>query len=342
MDSSFVTSSSQDAVNAQIWAESPALERALSKMINDRGIGAQQAMPKPQHSGSFSADRPLPWVPDMVGPQFGTASPSVLIVGSSYNGFLTGYTKRRGTMSVKDYAEARNCVDHQTGLTRFFASFVRDVCGGDQAYYGRIRKVLDAATIPLENVCLTDLCKASFVRKMEADGQRMDGGDDNLIKAEMAHWQHYVLGAAKENLRIVPLPYLWLGKRIQAADIILALGKLAEYGVVKVLKRLEPEITISASKPPHVRPNHRSLSPGQDWQYTSAFSGRGVKSWLDSGDWWDITERGVSQARRLLPCLHPSAWVDQQNSVASDYGKLIQLMMGDGDDGIQPGRELHP
>src|SRR5262245_9519326 len=105
MEIGFVARSVQDELNARIWAESPALQRMIGATSSSRGIGAQQSMPKPEHSGRFSADRPLPWVPDLVGPQFGTTNPSALIVGSSYNGFMIGYSKRCGMMSAETYIE---------------------------------------------------------------------------------------------------------------------------------------------------------------------------------------------------------------------------------------------
>ena len=116
MDESFIESSAQDDINVSIWTESPALQKAISSTASNPNVGAQQAMPKPEHSEKFSAKNPLPWVPELIGPNFGKAQPSVLIVGASYNGFLRGYTDRYGTMSVEDYVAARDCGTAQAGL----------------------------------------------------------------------------------------------------------------------------------------------------------------------------------------------------------------------------------
>src|SRR5438552_16545798 len=98
MEDSWIIGSSEDEINVGIWTQSPALQKSISASASDPNVGAQQAMPKPEHAHLFSAENPLPWVPDLVGPEFGKANPSVLIVGSSYNGFLDGYSSRRGRM----------------------------------------------------------------------------------------------------------------------------------------------------------------------------------------------------------------------------------------------------
>lgn len=283
-------------------------------------------MPKHEHAYLFSAQTPLPWVPDLVGPEFGKANPSVLIVGSSYNGFLKGYTNRNGTMNVEDYVAARDFKSVQSGLKAFFSCFIRDVCGADQAYYARLCRLLHEAGIPMERACLTDLCKASFVRKTETNRLRSDAGNDTLIQEHISEWQCYVLGAHSENLKTAPLPYQWLGKRFQQAHIILALGKLAEYGVIKVLMRQAPTLRIVTHQPPFVKPDQASLGSGRNWGYDYAHTQRGVKSWLQNCDWWNLDDPDSGKLRQVLPCVHPSAWNNQEDDYVQNYSHLFRLM----------------
>lgn len=327
MDESWITSSADDKINIRIWTESVVLQKFISAMESDPNVGAQQAMPKDEHRHQFSAKKPLPWVPDLVGPEFGKANPSVLIVGSSYNAFLDDYSSRQGTMPLADYVNARDTPTVKNGLTKFFASFIRGVVN-DTAYYARIRRLLAKAEIPRTHVCITDLCKASFVQKAENNGARSDSGGDNLIKGHMEQWQCYVLGAPNENPNTAPLPYQWLGERIEKAQIILALGKLAEYGVIKVLKRQAPGLRIKTHQFPYRQPNQVSLESGRNWAYESAMLGRTVNSWLQPGDWWNLDDPDLGKSRQLLPCVHPGAWrvQEQEDNYVQKYTCLLRIM----------------
>ena len=81
-----------DPVNRSIWTESVQLQRMIGRRYSGLlTVGAQQAMPKVCDRHLFSQPRPLPWVPDLVGSRFGDDPRSLLVVASSYNGFIEGY-----------------------------------------------------------------------------------------------------------------------------------------------------------------------------------------------------------------------------------------------------------
>lgn len=325
MDETFIQSSAQDGINRSIWVNSRSLQRSIPARATSITIGAQQAMPLPCHHNLFSAENPLPWVPDLVGSAFSKAQPSILVVGSSYNGFLRGYTDRRGTMSVDDYVSARNAADAESGIERFSTHFVRDVCDGDKAYYARIRAMLQCASARLEHIAVTDLCKASFVERTTRNGRIIDAGSDALIEQQTRTWQNYVQGANANAQNGVPLPYEWIVNRLLQAQVILALGKLAEYGVIKILRQVAPSMVVNHSRNARLCPNADSLSPKRDWVYEPARAGTTVRSWLESHSWWNITDPDSGQIRAMLPCIHPSAWKGRDADYAEEYGRLLAL-----------------
>jgi hypothetical protein len=96
-----------DPLNCEIMALSLALQRKISEHDDPEGpeVGAQQVMPKLEHVADFGPTNPLPWVPDRVGTEFSRQNNGVLVVGSSYNGFIEGYSGR--SMKLNDYLAAR-------------------------------------------------------------------------------------------------------------------------------------------------------------------------------------------------------------------------------------------
>jgi hypothetical protein len=185
-----------DPVNRSIWTESIALQRKIAgRTPVPLAVGAQQAMPKACDQNLFSAESPLPWVPDLVGSRFGKNPCSVLVVASSYNGFIEGYSGRDAVMPVHEYANASS--DHEHGLEKFCRAYRECVVAGDEAYYQPVfRDLLQGAGIDLDDCCLTDLCKASFVQRGGGldDGNRGDIGSDAIIKQNWHQWLPYVVG----------------------------------------------------------------------------------------------------------------------------------------------------
>src|SRR5258708_6407393 len=99
-----------DPLNCEIIALSLGLQREISKDDGPAGpeIGAQQVMPKREHFDDFGPKNPLPWVPDQVGGEFSRDNQGVLVVGSSYNGFIEGYSSR--SMKLADYIAIRDMI----------------------------------------------------------------------------------------------------------------------------------------------------------------------------------------------------------------------------------------
>src|ERR1017187_9012612 len=101
-----------DPINREIWSRSREMQRDISHRAEGL-VGAQQAMPKKKHENDFGPKNPLPWVPDLVGTRF-CPSDGVMVVGSSYNGFIRGYSARPRAMDLQDYVMCRD--DEATGL----------------------------------------------------------------------------------------------------------------------------------------------------------------------------------------------------------------------------------
>jgi hypothetical protein len=151
-----------DPINRSIWAESVALQRKIAEReTQPLRVGAQQAMPKPCDQALFSPKRPLPWVSDLVGSRFGSNRRSVLVVASSYNGFIEGYSRRAAVLPLTDYADVKKA--GVADLVGFIARFKECVVDRDEDYYQPIlRDLLAASGCSLEDCCVTDLCKADI------------------------------------------------------------------------------------------------------------------------------------------------------------------------------------
>src|SRR5689334_13812631 len=231
-----------DPVNRSIWTDSLALQRKIvEREAQPLQVGAQQAMPKPRDAANFSASDPLPWVPDLVGTNFGNDPRSVLVVASSYNGFIEGYSARQAVMPLVYYVNAKNDTSH--GLERFCHDFVDYVVERDADYYQpTLRDLLRPAGCDPDSCCLTDLCKASFVERGTGldGGNRGDKGDDSVVRKYWKQWIVYVSGLADAE-GDAPLSYQWLWRRMQQCRVVVALGTIAEYGVLKVLLRMAAE-----------------------------------------------------------------------------------------------------
>ncbi len=295
-----------DSINAEIWSLSRTLQRSIS-LDHDASHGAQQAMPKPEHRPLFGPENPLPWVPDLVGTHYADDQ-GVLVVGSSYNGFISGYSARTRTMDLQTYAD---CRDNETsGLQVFTEQYLRSVVSGDTDYYQPIlQDLMGAAGVTPERVCLTDLCKASFVEQGlgRPDLCRDDIGSDAIVRRHWEHWTHYVRGAP-EVRPADRAPYRWLWGRMQQTRTVIALGTIAEYGVLKMFCAMAENPKATAKLDPAISPDMRALGPDRPWKYAYACPARKLRDWLTLGDWWRLEAGPASQPRHwsLLPVYHPS------------------------------------
>ena len=116
-----------DQINAEIWEQSPALQRQIQtphSLVNIGSVGAQQAMI------DGDSDCVLPWVPDLIGRDWKDAG-SILVVGSAYAGFIDKYSGRSASMSESSYRREQT-------VEEFQRAFLHMVVMPDASYYGKI------------------------------------------------------------------------------------------------------------------------------------------------------------------------------------------------------------
>ncbi|MGP8237283.1 MAG: hypothetical protein ACLQVW_18000 [Limisphaerales bacterium] len=304
-----------DPINRSIWAESVALQRKIAEReTQPLRVGAQQAMSKPCDQALFSPKRPLPWVPDLVGSRFGSDRRSVLVVASSYNGFIEGYSRRAAVLPLTDYADAKKA--GVAGLVGFIARFKECVVDRDEDYYQPIlRDLLAASGCSLEDCCVTDLCKASFVQRGSGpdSGSRGDKGDDYVVRNYWQQWIPYVAGLA-DGGREAPLPYRWLWQRMQNCRVVVTLGTIAEYGVLKIFQSMVTAPKAWSWKDSSVVPDHPTMTAEvSDWECTYASSRRKLRDWLADEDWWVLGDSSSKPHWFMLPVHHPSSAIGRGN-----------------------------
>jgi hypothetical protein len=312
-----------DPINRSIWTESVGLQRKISEReTQPLRVGAQQAMPKLCDKALFSPECPLPWVPDLVGSRFASGRRSVMVVASSYNGFIEGYSRRAAVLPLTDYSDAKNA--GVAGLDRFIASFKECVVDGDEDYYQPIlRDLLAVSGCSLDNCCLTDLCKASFVQRGGGpdNGNRGDVGKDGVLKEFWPQWTPYIVGLPDGGVD-APLPYRWLWQRMQQCRAIIAMGTIAEYGVLKIFQRMASAPKVWSWKDSSIVPDHPTMTARvSGWEYTYASSRRKLKDWLADEDWWVLGDLGNKPRWFMLPVHHPSSAIGRGND--TKYQKTV-------------------
>lgn len=309
-----------DPVNCEIIALSLGLQREISQNDGPEGpaFGAQQVMPKPEHFNLFGPRNPLPWVPDRVGTEFSRKNNGVLVVGSSYNGFIEGYSSR--SMALADFVAIRDLIREvnedpaNPKVSEACAKFVQDfevqvMAPDTSTYYGPIlKRLLSNAGVLTSRVCLTDLCKASFVRRgpNTGEGDRGDEGNDGIIKDKKNWplWTEFL--TCKRAGDAMPLPYQWLWRRIQQCRHIIALGTIAEYGVIKMFKRMAESPAIGTRNGGRIQID-QSLDPNERWKYCYADPTRKLSHWLETKDWWILKDGKTGHKWTFLPVYHPAA-----------------------------------
>jgi hypothetical protein len=304
-----------DPVNRSIWTESVALQQKIAERETQRlRVGAQQAMPKPCDKALFSPERPLPWVPDLVGSRFGSDGRSAMVVASSYNGFIEGYSRRAAVLPLTDYSDAKKA--GVAGLDVFIAKFKKFVVDRDEDYYQPIlRDLLAASGFSLDDCCLTDLCKASFIEcgRGPDNGNRGDVGKDAVLKKFWPQWTPYIV-VPQDGGGDAPLPYRWLWQRMQQCRVIIALGTIAEYGVLKIFQRMAVAPKAWSWKDSSVVPDHPTMTVRiSGWEYTYASSRRKLRDWLADQDWWVLGDSGSKPRWFMLPVHHPSSAIGRGN-----------------------------
>jgi hypothetical protein len=232
-----------DRINDEIWNQSPQRQSELAAQfpVGATGcIGGQQAMFRTRGRGSRF--EPLPWVPDLVGRKSQQKN-AVMIIGSAYAPFVTGFTSgrgRNGQMTLAEYQDYYNWYDFQS-------LFLTRVVENDSSYYENIRKLLEGGTrwapeerFDWKRVILTDWCRASLVQR----GPGMphaDKGGDKVCRSRVSPFFSY----AAANFR-------WHKERfISFQGKIIVLGDLAHDCLAFFCLSLGWQITYTPN-PPHV------------------------------------------------------------------------------------------
>ena len=263
---------------------------------------------------------PLPWVPDIVGVNWKHPE-SLIIIGSAYAPFIRGISKRRCTLPLSEYLDSGSAGDF---LIRFLGSVVIP----DPSYYAKIA-LLAASQNTQAGVVLFDLCRASYAFR----GSRI--GLNGLDRAAEFTFRDTIKGqkdaAAAVRSRQLFTAYVeskqqraWTLARLDEsrARRILALGSIAEYGLLKLLWDSG------------IKTIHRMSTPGETWRpnpdysdrwvFQYACKGQTLEQWLVREDWWVIKGRvnGEEREWRLLPIMHPAA----RSAKDKDYGRTRALI----------------
>lgn len=244
-----------DALNEEIWSESPRVHASIQKAHSAWQIGdicAQQAM-----CGLTS----LPWVPDLVGVDFHRPG-AVLVVGMAYSGFVQRVGQSRGEIPVDRY-------QNYGSTAAFCADFARSVVPAYR-YYGNLLAALPPEVGP-RRVAFTDLCRVSLVR-VGARGDSSSG----IERADRALFCRYA--DHPNNLD-------WHRRRLvdSGVRVVVALGHVAEHGLLRLLRdRVGCRVETTGNS----RVRFTRSSGPQAWCTAYAHDERQIGTWDVTLDWW--------------------------------------------------------
>ena len=321
-----------DQINREIWEQSPALQREVHAQTDDNGdllfdgsYGCQQAM-----LGNEGFDEnPLPWVPDLVGKDYG-AKGSILIVGSAYAPFIRGYGGKRSAIPRLAYRWAS-----ATHPANFQQLFFDEVVSPDIDYYSKIEQLLSGCgegSLHPRMFCLTDLCNGSFVQRRVVEVnprphephyfsyeiERRDAGGDRVVRRGRSVFHEYVSYGDSRR---------WLWNRISHGRVkaILALGSIAEHGVLKLMtgEGCSAETTHGET---FAGGSLNEANPNGNWVGHYAHHNWRLGDWAQRVDsYWRITQ--ARREWRLLPVQHPSRhgtyWTDDYLAAIRDRIRLL-------------------
>lgn len=255
-----------DAINAEIWANSRRIQAAISDAHPEAAADILQAV---------LAGGPLPWVPDLVGRDWKEAG-SLFVVGSAYAPFLDTYAGRARAMSEHTYRRSPT-------PSAFQRSFVRDVVSDDTSYYGPLLQLLRAVGLSPRRAVLLDLVRGSFVKLAN-----FEGGDGAITVAPALFSAYMAAG----------WHWTWRRLRESSALDIVVLGGRAERGFLTMLSREGLTVRVALGGEPVVRDDNILsaasargvagwLRDGTWWEATGRVDGR-ERRW------------------RILPIVHPA------------------------------------
>jgi uracil-DNA glycosylase len=271
----------EDPLNRKIWDQSPSLQLQIDPPDNLQlpgSVGAQQAM---------TGATPLPWVPDIVGRRVSEGK-GIAILGSAYAGFIRGLSKRGNTITEHHY---RN-----TTMAEFQRAFLRHVVTEDPSYYRKIERSL-SSVLPLDRVCLFDLCRVSFVQRASGtNANRKDDSGDRVVRADPAKFVSYVENETAEA-------WTWARIADSRPQIVVALGTIAEHGVLRLFARRSA--TIARTK--NAADTWRSNAADTDrWPLRYADDRFKLDHWVRERDSWFVQHPDLGSIN-VLPVYHPAA-----------------------------------
>ena len=276
-----------DPLNAEIWEQSPELQRhiqSLHPVLSVGSVGAQQAMIDGE------PDTILPWVPDLIGKDWEDEN-SILIVGSAYAGFIKECSGRPASMPFSIYRQAQTAGDFQQ-------AFFQQVVVPDRKYYGRIPLMLPE-NWGSSKIALFDLCRASFVQRANGSKRRDKQGDTPVKKHTHVFHKYRMTGQAAE----------WTWQRIirSKAYRVVALGTIAEHGLLWLFASHGMEAYVQCQ--PQICFGPAQVTASVNWPRNYATGRKWILShWYPTDSFW-VIKGDVSGEKRtwyLRPTNHPA------------------------------------
>jgi hypothetical protein len=149
-------------------------------------------------------------------------------------------------------------------------------------------------------MALFDLCRVAFVRRALGSYE----GGDQVAKCDPVLFTNYI-----ER----PTPNDWLWRRVigSEASTILALGTIAEHGILRLFARNLRDVHISDSSDPTILFKDRRSD--YRWLTRYASTNRTIRSRREASPppFWQIegrTAAGLQRAWRVAVVPHPGAW----------------------------------
>jgi len=272
-----------DPLNGDIWSDSPREQDRIQPYTDDwkvGAVGAQQAMRHPYR---------LPWVPDPVGLDWRSRD-ALFIFGSAYGPFIGG-SSRPHELSPADYA----C--NSSG--EFLRHFLKRVLIS-RPYYARIAEIASSVVRSCRLLATVDLCRVAFVRRDD----RRDTGGDKIARSAPRLFSEFVESTQATD---------WLWRRVAGsqASALVALGTVAEHGVLRLFARHLQNARIRDSQDATIQ--FSAMSDNFRWPLRYAHNRRHLRDREHSTPppYWEIDGElgGNSRRWRLAVVPHPTgAW----------------------------------
>lgn len=293
-----------DPTNNEIWEDSP-FRMAQIHDIRGDGVdfdgesGCQQAMvgeeaftyEGPQLIGACDDEEPLPWVPDWVG-RHCTEELGVTVVGPSHAPVIAERARDWAGIPLAEYRAAESA---DAFMTQFTEQVLRD---DDFGHYCLLESLLFPFRTAAD-LCYFNLCRGSFVTQCQVPGDGDDRYFDDLVALQPMNPQ------ARRNYWLLYDEYVqtnerWTWERLTASksDTVMALGQVAEHGLLRLFRKKGASITCHESGATW---NPPVLDDDLLWPSVSSEVARPLAYWIERpGRWWDVLGP-EGRSWRLLP-----------------------------------------